>query len=210
MLRPLFCHCRAPRGAACFGEKQTAAGLLRAAEGSRRQQEAATILRQSTRLGVADVRASMACDGQLSSAGHISHALVQTAVQRCRLGTRWCDASAPRDVDAAKRSHPIRAIASANRTRSAHCRPPWHRASRSTAPSIRQASRWTDARCGAQALPATQLHSHGAQHAVAQVMVCATRMKRVQTVRCVRAMRARSNTRTACHCTAWPIDPSQP
>ncbi|CCF67692.1 putative uncharacterized domain protein [Xanthomonas citri pv. punicae str. LMG 859] len=49
-----------------------------------------------------------------------------------------------------------------------------------------------------------------AQHAIAQVMVRATGLKRAQTVRCARAMRARSNTRTACHCTAWPIDPSQP
>ncbi|CEJ43410.1 hypothetical protein XAB3213_20026 [Xanthomonas citri pv. bilvae] len=38
-----------------------------------------------------------------------------------------------------------------------------------------------------------------AQHAIAQVMVRATGLKRAQTVRCARAMLARSNTRTACH-----------
>ncbi|ATS23264.1 hypothetical protein PK69_18300 [Xanthomonas phaseoli pv. phaseoli] len=135
---------------------------------------------------------------------------MQNAVQRCRLGTRWCDAIAPRDMDIAK------AVSSNTRyrVRETHyiCALPAAVASHSPLHSIinQEPFAMADARCSAQALPATQLHSHNAQHAVAQVMVCATRMKHVQTVRCVRAMRARSNTRTACHCTAWPIDPSQP
>ncbi|QYF38021.1 hypothetical protein HZS92_00032 [Xanthomonas citri pv. citri] len=57
---------------------------------------------------------------------------------------------------------------------------------------------------------ATQLHSPAMRSTPWRRSWCATGLKRAQTVRCVRAMRARSNTRTACHCTAWPIDPSQP
>ncbi|MGY4891683.1 UNVERIFIED_CONTAM: hypothetical protein EX528_15385 [Xanthomonas axonopodis] len=69
----------AARGAACFGEGQTAAGSLRAAEG-RGNRAPAHALR------VADVRCSIACNSPVSSAGHIVHALVQLAVRGCRLG----------------------------------------------------------------------------------------------------------------------------
>ncbi|PPV05109.1 hypothetical protein XavaCFBP5823_21070 [Xanthomonas axonopodis pv. vasculorum] len=71
MLRPLFCvHCLAPLGAACFGEEQAAARSPGGAEGSGNPAPA-----QAPR--VADARSSMACNGQLSSACHISHVLLE-------------------------------------------------------------------------------------------------------------------------------------
>ncbi|QBG98181.1 hypothetical protein EYC56_00175 [Xanthomonas oryzae] len=69
MVRPLFFHCLAPRGAACFGAELPAAGSLRAAEG-RGNRAPAQALR------IADVRSSMACNSPVSRACHVVHALV--------------------------------------------------------------------------------------------------------------------------------------
>lgn len=192
----------AARGAACFGEGQTAAGSPRAAEG-RGSRAPAHALR------VADVRSSMACNSPVSSAGHIVHALVQLAVRGCRLG----DALMRRlraTMHGQRASDLIQSTLSRLRPHytcvlSAAVVGIARRQHRQSGNS----SRWTDRRCSAEALHECSCIRPrcAARHRAGDARHC---LKRVQTVRYVRAMRARSNTRTACHCTAWSIDPSQP
>lgn len=202
MLRPhFFVHCRAPHWrAVCFGEGQTAASSPWAAQ-------KAQAIRASSNAPCCRCALLIACNSPASSACHVFHGHVQAAVQAAVSATRWCYARAPRCVDDAQAISSFnRATAIAHDTcalpaavvgtgRRQRCNQATHRDGQTNAAVQRHCTQ-----CSCIRLRCALRHR--------AVMDRATRLKRAQKVRCVRATRARSNTRTACHCTAWPIDPS--